>query len=182
MKVSEVVPETSAQSYHTPHPGMPMLWMTLIPTWAMNTKKKIMKLKELSLLWRIRKKKTPLLSSYICEAKFSAIYCMSTCCIIYCFKQRQFPLLDISISLGSPVSNYMLLPCSVSAHETIYSCQQSIWKLHYPSAKGWRMFWVSFCPWRDIYPCCYSALYKNGGQISLKTKQEQTTILDVYSA
>lgn len=56
MKVSEVVPETSAQSYHTPHPGMPMLWMILIPTWAMNTKKKIMKLKELSLLWRIWKK------------------------------------------------------------------------------------------------------------------------------
>lgn len=111
MKVSEVVPDTSAQSYHTPHPGMPMLWMTLIPTWAMNTKKKIMKLKELSLLWRIQKKKR-LLSSYICEAKFSAIYCMSTCCIIYCFKQRQFPLLDINISLGSPVSNYMLLPCS----------------------------------------------------------------------
>lgn len=82
------------------------------------------------------KKKKRLLSSYICEAKFSAIYCMSTCCIIYCFKQRQFPLLDINISLGSPVSNYMLLPCSVSAHETIYSCQQSIWKLHYPSAKG----------------------------------------------
>lgn len=27
---------------------------------------------------------------------------MSTCCIIYCFKQRQFPLLDINISLGSP--------------------------------------------------------------------------------
>lgn len=100
MKVSEVVPETAAQSYHTPHPGMPMLWTTLIPTWAMNTKKKIMKLKELSLLWRIRKKR--LLSSYICEAKFSAIYCMSTCCIIYCFKQRQFPLLDINISLGSP--------------------------------------------------------------------------------
>lgn len=39
-----------SDSYHTPHPGMPMLWMMLIPTWAMNTKKNCMKLKELSLL------------------------------------------------------------------------------------------------------------------------------------
>lgn len=37
-------------SYHTPQPGMPTVWMILITTWAMKTKKKAMKLKELSVL------------------------------------------------------------------------------------------------------------------------------------
>lgn len=36
--------------YHTPQPGMPMVWMMLITTWAMKTKKKAIKLKELSVL------------------------------------------------------------------------------------------------------------------------------------
>lgn len=40
------------QTYQTPQPGMPILWMMLMPTWAMKTKKKAMKLKELSLLRR----------------------------------------------------------------------------------------------------------------------------------
>lgn len=39
-------------SYHTPHPGMPTVWMILMTTWAMKTKKKAMKLKELSVLNR----------------------------------------------------------------------------------------------------------------------------------
>lgn len=45
-----------ATIYQTPQPGMPILWMMLMPTWAMKTKKKAMKLKELSLLWRIKRK------------------------------------------------------------------------------------------------------------------------------
>ena len=44
-----------SDSYHTPHPGMPMLWMMLMPTWAMNTKKNSMKLKELSFLRKTQK-------------------------------------------------------------------------------------------------------------------------------
>lgn len=36
--------------YHTPQPGMPTVWMMLITTWAMKTKKKAIKLKELSVL------------------------------------------------------------------------------------------------------------------------------------
>lgn len=36
--------------YHTPQPGMPTVWIILITTCAMKTKKKAMKLKELSVL------------------------------------------------------------------------------------------------------------------------------------
>lgn len=39
-----------SETHQTPQPGMPILWMMLMPTWAMKTKKKTMKLKELSLL------------------------------------------------------------------------------------------------------------------------------------
>lgn len=39
-----------SETYQTPQPGMPILWMMLMPTWAMKTKKKTIKLKELSLL------------------------------------------------------------------------------------------------------------------------------------
>lgn len=42
-------------SYQTPHPGMPMHWMMLMPTCAMKTKKNCMKLKELSLLKKMEK-------------------------------------------------------------------------------------------------------------------------------
>lgn len=38
--------------YHTPQPGMPTVWMILITTCAMKTKKKAIKLKELSVLHR----------------------------------------------------------------------------------------------------------------------------------
>lgn len=40
----------NSHPYHTPQPGMPTVWMMLITTWAMKTKKKAMKLKELSVL------------------------------------------------------------------------------------------------------------------------------------
>lgn len=36
--------------HHTPQPGMPTVWIMLITTWAMKTKKKAIKLKELSVL------------------------------------------------------------------------------------------------------------------------------------
>lgn len=52
--------------HHTPQPGMPMLWMILMPTWAMNTKKKIMKLKELSLLWGQRQEQNIWKASRCC--------------------------------------------------------------------------------------------------------------------
>lgn len=38
------------EPYHTPQPGIPIVWMMLITTWAMKTKKKAIKLKELSVL------------------------------------------------------------------------------------------------------------------------------------
>jgi hypothetical protein len=46
------IPErtTRLHPYQMPQPGMPIHWMMLITTWAMNTKKNAMKLNELSVL------------------------------------------------------------------------------------------------------------------------------------
>lgn len=48
--VSDELPVRAQYPYHTPQPGMPTVWIMLITTWAMKTKKKAMKLKELSVL------------------------------------------------------------------------------------------------------------------------------------
>lgn len=73
-----------ANQPHTPHPGMPMLWMMLMPTWAMNTKKNCMKLKELSLL----KKKTEIrkinIYTYINALLCINHYYMSNLPFAYC--------------------------------------------------------------------------------------------------
>uniref|UniRef100_A0AAQ5YSS4 Immunoglobulin superfamily, DCC subclass, member 4 n=1 Tax=Amphiprion ocellaris TaxID=80972 RepID=A0AAQ5YSS4_AMPOC len=47
---------------------MPMLWIMLMPTWAMNTKKNSMKLKELSLLRKTEKRKKPVSVELSCGA------------------------------------------------------------------------------------------------------------------
>lgn len=56
-------------SYHTPQPGMPTVWIILITTWAMKTKKKAIKLNELSVLHGENNKRQKL-----CESAYIGIH------------------------------------------------------------------------------------------------------------